>query len=128
MIKQSLSQDCTIVNAFNVNSCCGNNQTVKSINDCKFKNYTSSKDNTTNVYCCMLNVKVGAKSRSVCVPLNSSNYVSFSQQTNNQSKPFILQQQQFEYTLTCNEISSGFLLTVNYMLYLVLIIMVYNLY
>jgi hypothetical protein len=103
------------------NFTCGQDmKQVTSVKQCLTQSrFDTNVANNTN-YCCMLKVKVGASSRSVCVPVNHTNYDKLNK--SNSLSPYRIINNKYEYNLYCKEDTSSskdYLL--NYFIYIIII-------
>lgn len=86
---------------------------IKSIKECT--KYTTNEE-IPKKYCCMLNIKVGGSSRSLCVPVNKENYDKV------KDWPYYLIDNRFQYHLYCKD-SGTYIIILNYILYLLIAIL-----
>jgi|LauGreDrversion4_2_1035121.scaffolds.fasta_scaffold840058_1 hypothetical protein len=94
---------------------------VSSVKQCLTQTILDTKNANNTNYCCMLTVTVGSSSRSVCVPVNNTNYEKLNKSSS--LSPYTIINNKYEYNLYCREdTSSSKDYWFNYFLYILIII------
>lgn len=107
------------------NFSCGQDlKEVSSVKECLSKSKIDKINTNNTIYCCMLTVNVGSSYRSICVPVNNTNYDKLNK-TNNLS-PYKIINNKYEYNLYCKEESSlSQKYMFNYILYIIIVCLIY---
>jgi hypothetical protein len=100
--------------SFSLDFNCGKDmKSVTYVNECTNQNMIDAGNATNNQYCCLLEINVGGSAKSLCIPVNSTNYGNIKNTTNNQSWPYNLKDNRYDYYVYCKEFSTSIYLIIN---------------